>query len=163
MLDLDAQSVRKHWLAIAPGLGPVFDQIDRVEDWTVDDVPQIAERVIDFGRRLSEPNAARRLEGVDSVQLLFVLVHMSTERALLIIQWLDDNHEGLGTRVVQGLLQDDGHNIHSTVTYQPLAQALVSRLKLIQNTPFFLTAFAPERMRKISWSIKQYTQEKGNA
>lgn len=163
MLDLEAQSVRKHWLAIAPGLGPVFDHIDRVEDWTVDDVPQIAERIVEFGKRLSRPGAAQRLESADTAQLLFVLVHMSTERALRIIQWLDDNHEGLGTRLIESLLLASGSSVHASIPHQPLAQALVARLKLIQNAPFFVSAFAPERMRRINRSIKQYAQEKGDA
>ena len=163
MLDLETQSVREHWLAVAPGLGPVFDQIERVEDWTVDNLPAIAARVVAFGKALSVPGGAERLERADPAQLLFVLVHMSTARALLIIQWLDDQHDGLGTRLVQSLLQNNGEVVYAGVPHQTLANALVSRLLLINNTPFFAAAFAPARLRAIGKSIKQYAQEKQDA
>lgn len=163
MLDLDASAVREHWLSVAPGLGPLFEQIERVEDWTVDNVPAIAGRIVSFGHSISAPGAAGALEDADPLQLLYVLVHMSSSRALRIIQWLDEHHEGLGGRLIEAMLQRDGAAIYAGVPHETLARTLITRLSMFNNKPFFAGIFAPQRLRKISRAIERYRQENGNA
>jgi len=163
VLDLDASAVRQHWLSVAPGLGPLFEQIERVEDWTVDDVPAIAGRIVSFGHSMSAPGVAGALEHADPLQLLYVLVHMSSSRALRIIQWLDENHDGLGARLVEAMLHRDGAAIYAGVPHETLARTLITRLSVFNNKPFFAGIFAPQRLRKISRAIERYRQESGDA
>ena len=163
MLELDAHAVRAHWLSVAPDLGPLFDQIERVEDWTVDEVPAIAQRIVSFGHSLGATGAAGALESADPLQLLYVLVHMSSSRALRIIQWLDDHHDGLGTRLVEAMLLRDGAAVYAGVPHETLARTLITRLSVFQNKSFFAGIFAPQRLRKIRRAIERYREESGNA
>lgn len=163
MLDLDAPAVRQHWLAIAPGLAPLFEQIERVEDWTVDEVPAIASRIVSFGHSMSSPGAAGALVHADPLQLLYVLVHMSSSRALRIIQWLDEHNDGLGTQLVEAMLHREGAAIYAGVPHETLARTLITRLSVFRNEPFFTGIFAPQRLRRLHRAIERYREERGHA
>lgn len=163
MLDLDAEVVRQHWRQAAPGLAELLDRIELAEDWTVDGSPVYAEKVVQLGKSLSQPGAVLALEEADRHQLLFFLVYISTSKAVRLLQWLDDEHAGMGSALLDQLIAGDGQRVRSGVQSDQLAQTLVQRMRILQNQPYFRSVFDPQKLGRLAQAIRQHREESNNA
>lgn len=164
MLDLDGTRVKQHWLEAEPGLAQLFEHIEKIEDWTLDDAPEIGARLIRIGQMLAASDEApRRLETADRSTLLFFLVYISTPRALRLLQWLDDEHDGMGGRIVSALLERGALPVKMGISHEALVETLVRRLQLLRNTPFFQSVFNAARLNVIERAIRDYSEEVGYA
>ncbi len=160
MLSLSTDDVRMHWQQISPDLGKLFAGVEKTEDWTLDNNPDIAERLTRFGLRLSDPSATLKLADADKNDLLFFLVYISTSKAFRLIQWMDSTQNGLGTRLLNVLLEQDGTGVFSQVVDPMLAGTMIQRLRVIQNTPFFQKLLSPSMLESILRAIDNYREEK---
>lgn len=152
-LDLSPDGVRRYWLEKAPSLAHLFDEIRKVEPWTLDDEPGIRDRLIRLGRTLSTtPGAAQRLEYAQQTDLLHLLVFINRDKAFSLLHWLDEQHAGLGSRMVTALLdaakQMPGQEV--------LHQTLVDGLRMLTNGPFLRELFDPVRVNGLVRAINNY-------
>lgn len=160
MLTLTTESVQEYWQQISPDLGKLFVTIEKTEDWTLDNNPDIAERLVSFGLRLSDPVAIQKFAAADKNDLLFFLVYISSSKAFRLIQWLDESENGLGSRLLNELLEQNGTGIFANVMDPMLAGTLIQRLRIVQNTPFFQALLSPSLLDSIVRSINNYRDEK---
>lgn len=158
-LSLVAEDVADHWRQLSPELADLLALLERTEDWTLDAHPDIAERLVRFGLKLSDPNAARRLEAANRDELLFFLVYISSSKAFRIIHWMDEMHDGLGTRLLGVLLEQDADGFVNVLDPM-LAGTLLQRLRAVQNTPFFVQLLNPHSLSAIERAIESYQRER---
>lgn len=163
MLDFATESVHRYWQDFSPELGDLFSTIEKTEDWTLDNHPDIGERLVNFGLRLADPQATKRLAEADKNSMLFFLVYISTSKAFRLISWMDVAQEGLGTRLLNNLLARDGEGIFANVVDPGLAGVMVQRLRVIQNTPYLQKLLAPSLLDDILRAIDTYREEKDEA
>ncbi|MDR8877455.1 type IVB secretion system protein IcmW [Burkholderia multivorans] len=162
MLSLASESVREYWAASSPELGSLFERIERTEDWTLDSHPDIADRLQQLGLRLADPEMLGRLEGASKDDLIFFLVYISTSKAFRLVRWMDEARDGLGSRLLASLLDRDAAGVFCNVSDSLLAQTMVQRLLVIQNTPFFEQLLSPAMLGSIERAINSYGDEKRN-
>lgn len=153
VLDLSPEGVRRYWLERAPSLAHLFAEVGKVEPWTLDHEPDIRDRLIRFGNTLSTtPGAAQRLEFARHSDLLHLLVFIDRAKAFLLLHWLDEHHDGLGSRLVMTLVdaaeQMPGQEV--------LHQTLVDGLRMLNNGPFFRELFDPKRVNGLVRAITNY-------
>jgi hypothetical protein len=160
MLSLSTDNVRDHWQKMSPDLGNLFVSIEKTEDWTLDNNPDIADRLAHLASRLSDPEATLKLMEADKNELLFFLVYISSSKAFRLIQWMDDTQNGQGTRLLNVLLEQDGAGVFSNVVDPLLAGTMIQRLRVIQNTPFFRKLLEPSLLESIVRAIDHYRDEK---
>lgn len=159
MLDFATESVHRYWQDLSPELGDLFSTIEKTEDWTLDNHPDIGERLVNFGLRLADPQATKRLAEADKNSMLFFLVYISTSKAFRLISWMDVAQEGLGTRLLNNLLARDGEGIFANVIDPGLAGVMVQRLRVIQNTPYLQKLLHPSLLDDILRAIDTYREE----
>lgn len=163
MLNLATPSVRAYWAEAEPELAGLLDRLERTEDWTLDSLPSIAERLVALGHRLSQPGNAEKLAGVSRDQLLFFFAYLSTSKAFLIIRWLDEHHDGMGSAIVERLLSEDGQALVAEVVDPTLTGVMVQRLRVLQNTPYFSRLLAPTMLESIERAIHRYHEDPDHA
>lgn len=160
MLDLSTESVQRHWQKFSPELGDLFSTIEKTEDWTLDNHPDIGERLVHFGLRLADPEATKRFAEADKNSMLFFLVYISTSKAFRLVSWMDDTQEGLGTRLLNTLLERNGEGIFANVADPGLAGVMIQRLRVIQNTPYLQKLLHPSLLDDILRAIDAYREER---
>jgi hypothetical protein len=160
MLDFASESVHRYWQGLAPELRELFALIEKTEDWTLDNHPDIGERLVNFGLRLADPQATKRLAAADKNSMLFFLVYISTSKAFRLINWMDAAQEGLGTRLLNHLLERDGEGIFANVADPSLAGVMVQRIRVIQNTPYLQKLLDPVLLGDILQAIDNYREER---
>lgn len=160
MFELNTESVRRHWESVSPELGALFRSVEQAEDWTVDDHPQVAERLSRISGLLALPQAAARLNSAPSDDLAFFLVHVTTSKAFRVVSWLDERHEGLGTRLLSRLLEQDAMGVHANLREPVLARVLTQRLQVVQNTPYFQKLLDPAMLQEIERAIVAHREDK---
>lgn len=157
-LDLSPTGVRQYWLEKAPGLAHLFEEVSKVEPWTLDDEPAIRDRLVRFGQILSStPGAAQRLEFAQRTDLLHLLVFINRAKAFALLHWLDEHHDGLGSRVVTTLIAD----AHHLPGQEVLHQTLVDGLQMLNNGPFLRELFDPRRVNGLVRAISEYQSHAG--
>lgn len=159
MLDFSTERVHMHWHKFSPELGALFCTIEKTEDWTLDNHPDIADRLVNFGLRLADPQATKRLAEADNNSMLFFLCYISTSKAFRLINWMDDAQEGLGTRLLNSLLERNGEGIFANVADPSLAGVMIQRLRVIQNTPYLHKLLHPSLLNDILHAIEDYRSE----
>lgn len=159
MLDLATENVRAYWVQAEPDLVALLDRIGRTEDWTLDSVPAIAERLVTIGEQLSRPGNAERMAAANRDTLLFFFAYISTERAFRMIRWLDEQHDNLGSKLLERLLTTDGQALVADVVDPTLTGVMVQRLRVLQNTPYFTRLLAPSMLDSIERALGRYRQE----
>lgn len=160
MLDFATENVQRYWRTVSPELGDMFSMIEKTEDWTLDNHPDIGERLADFGLRLADPNATIRLAEADRNSLLFFLVYISTSKAFRLVSWMDETQQGLGTRLLNTLLERDAEGVFANVLDPGLAGVMIQRLRVIQNTPYLQKLLDPSLLDDILRAIDGYREEK---
>lgn len=151
--DMDPEQVKQHWLERSPGLARLFEEVRKVEPWTLDDEPRIRDRLLRFGDTLSKtPGAAQRLEYARRSDMLVFLVYIPASTAVYLLHQLDERHDGLGSRILTSLLEA----ARETPGLDALAQMLAQRLRLLNNTPFLRQVFDPIRVKGLERAIHQY-------
>lgn len=160
MLDFTTENVQRYWKTVSPELGDMFSMIEKTEDWTLDNHPDIGERLTHFGLRLADPSATKRLAEADRNSLLFFLVYISTSKAFRLVSWMDETQQGLGTRLLNTLLERDGEGIFANVLDPGLAGVMIQRLRVIQNTPYLQKLLHPSLLDDILRAIDSYREEK---
>lgn len=159
MLDLASENVRSYWAESEPDLVALLDRIGRTEDWTLDTIPAIADRLVALGEQLSRPGSAERLAEASRQSLLFFFAYISTERAFRMIRWLDEHHDQLGSRLLERLLTPEGQGLVAEVVDPTLTGVMVQRLRVLQNTPYFSRLLAPSMLVSIERAIGRYRDE----
>lgn len=153
MLDLSPDGVRGYWLEHAPGVVHLFDEVSKVEPWTLDDEPAIRDRLIRFGQLLATtPGAAQRLESARHNDLLHLLVFINRAKAFALLHWLDEQHDGLGSQIVTALVDASSQMPDQEV----LHQTLVDGLQMLSNGPFLRSLFDPRRVNGLMRAIHNY-------
>lgn len=160
MLDLSTESVHRYWQNFSPELGDLLTTIERTEDWTLDNHPDIADRLVNFGLRLADPQATTRLAEADKNSMLFFLVYISSSKAFRLVNWMDAAQECLGSRLLNSLLERNGEGIFTNVVDPSLAGVMIQRLRVIQNTPYLQKLLAPSLLDDILRAIDSYREEK---
>jgi len=160
MLSLSTDAVKEHWLKLNPELSELFERIEKTEDWVLDNHPDIADRLAQFGLALSDPEATLRLADADKNELLFFLVYISSSKAFRVIQWMDETQNMLGTKTLQTLLEQDGKGVFANIADPLLAGTMIQRLRVIQNTPFFEKLLDPSLLDSIIRAINNYREER---
>lgn len=151
--DLDPEHISRHWQEKSPGLANVFDEMRKVESWTLDDEPQIRERLIRFGNTLGTiPGAAQRLEFARRSDMLVFLVYLRAEVSVYLLHQLDVQFDGLGSRILTALLEV----AEELPGQETLAETLARQLRLLNNTPFLRQVFDPVRVKALERAINQY-------
>lgn len=163
MLNLATPNVRAYWAEADPALAGLLGRLERTEDWTLDTVPSIAERLVALGHRLSQPGNAEKLAGVSRDSLLFFFAYLSTSKAFLIIRWLDEHHDGLGSQLIERLLTEDGQALVAEVVDPTLTGVMVQRLRVLQNTPYFSRLLAPAMLESIERAIQRFHEDTHHA
>ncbi len=159
MLDFSTENVQSYWRNFSPELGELFSTIEKTEDWTLDNHPDIGERLVHFGLRLADAEATKRLADADKNSMLFFLVYISTSKAFRLVQWMDDTQEGLGTRLLNSLLERNGEGVFANVIDPGLAGVMIQRLRVIQNTPYLQKLLHPSLLDDILRAIDTYREE----
>lgn len=159
MLDFSTESVHSYCRDLSPDLGELFSTIERTEDWTLDNHPDIGERLVHFGLRLADPVATKRLAEADKNSMLFFLVYISTSKAFRLVNWMDAAQEGLGTRLLNSLLERNGEGVFGSVVDPGLAGVMIQRLRVIQNTPYLQKLLDPSLLDDILRAIDTYQEE----
>ncbi len=162
MLNLATEEVREYWGRESPELGRLLLDIERTEDWTLDGHPEIGDRLVRLGVKLADPAAVAKLAAADRNDLLFFLVYISSSKAMRLISWMDETQNGMGTRLLAVLLDQDEHGAFFNVVDPLLAGTLVQRLRVIRNTPFFEKILNPSLLDSIMRAIDNYREEKAN-
>lgn len=160
MPDFTTENVRQYWKNVSPELSDMFLMIEKTEDWTLDNHPDIGERLTHFGLRLADPDATKRLAEADRNSLLFFLVYISTSKAFRLVSWMDEAQQGLGTRLLNSLLERDGEGVFANVLDPGLAGVMVQRLRVIQNTPYLQKLLDPSLLDDILRAIDSYREDK---
>lgn len=160
MLSLSTDGVREHWQEVAPELADLLATIERTEDWTLDNNPDIAKRLTQFGLRLSDPSATLRLAEADKNELLFFLVYISSSKALRLVQWMDQAQEGLGSKLLNLLLAQDGAGVFANVADPMLAGTMIQRLRIVQNMPYFQQILSSSLLDSVVRAIANYRDER---
>ncbi|KAG0186589.1 hypothetical protein DFQ28_007594 [Apophysomyces sp. BC1034] len=156
MLSLSTDGVREHWQEVAPELADLLATIERTEDWTLDNNPDIAERLTQFGLRLSDPSATLRLAEADKNELLFFLAYINSSKALRLVQWMDQAQEGLGSKLLNLLLAQDGAGVFANVADPMLAGTMIQRLRIVQNMPYFQQILSSSLLDSVVRAIANY-------
>lgn len=159
MLDFSTENVQLYWRNFSPELGDLFTTIEKTEDWTLDNHPDIGERLVHFGLRLADIEATKRLADADKNSLLFFLVYISTSKAFRLVSWMDAAQEGLGTRLLNSLLERNGEGVFANVVDPGLASVMIQRLRVIQNTPYLQKLLHPSMLDDILRAIDTYREE----
>ncbi|TAL63620.1 MAG: hypothetical protein EPN79_15815 [Burkholderiaceae bacterium] len=159
MLDLATENVRAYWAQTEPDLVRLLDRLGRTEDWTLDAIPEITQRLVGLGELLAQPGSAQRLAMANRDTLLFFFAYISTERAFRLIRWLDEHHDNLGSTLLERLLTTDGQALVADVVDPTLTGVMVQRLRVLQNTPYFTRLLAPSMLDSIERVIDRYRSE----
>lgn len=159
MLDFSAESVQGYWQGLSPELGELFTTIEKTEDWTLDNHPDIGDRLMRIGLLLADDQATLRLAEADKNSMLFFLVYISTSKAFRLINWMDATQEGLGTRLLNSLLERTGEGVFANVLDPGLAGVMIQRLRVIQNTPYLQKLLHPTMLNDIQRAIDTYREE----
>ena len=134
MLDLSTDAIRSYWMENSPELAQLFDELETSESWVIDKFPEIEGRLIRFGKLVSAISDPAVLLRANHDDLLFLLVYISTSKAMRILEWLDEKQ--LGQPIIELLLKEDAQGIYQNVSDQVLAKTLVQRLSVARNTLF---------------------------
>ena len=160
MLDLSAEAIRSYWMENSPELAQLFDELETSESWVIDKFPEIEGRLIRFGKLVSAISEPAVLLKANHDDLLFLLVYISTSKAMRILEWLDEKE--LGQPIIELLLKEDAQGIYQNVTDQVLAKTLVQRLSVARNTLFMRELLSPSMMTTILNATIRSSQKRGN-
>ena len=153
-IDLSTSAIRQYWLNQSPELAALFDEIETRETWVADHDPYIEQRLMSFGKMLSENDPSRLLQaGTDD--LLFFLVYITTSRSMRILEWLDLEYPEVSGQLHALLLSDNGSGVYVNVTNQVLAKTLVQRLSVARNTLYFRQILSPRVIGIITSALEQ--------
>lgn len=156
-ISLDTATLVGYWRRFDPELADLVGVMDRAEAWTLDDHPEVAQRLVRLGQRLDGVAQARALAGADRRDALLFLAYISTSRAIRVIQWMDEQG-GYGSALVERLLQATS-DVDAMVPEAALRQLLARRLHVFNNTPYFCKLFATARLKSLANAIHSYRQE----
>lgn len=159
MLNLEANSVREHWAAVDPSLAALFEAIERTEDWVVDQIPQVAQRLARLSQAMTGPGAVAALERLERGQLLFIMVYLSTAKAVRLLQWMDEQNEGSGASMLNALVSSNGPVLRAGISESALALTLAQRMRVLQNTRFFRSVFDPQVLASLTAVIQQHRED----
>lgn len=160
MLDLSADAIRSYWMENSPELAQLFDELETSESWVIDKYPEIEGRLIRFGKLVSAISDPAVLLRANHDDLLFLLVYISTSKAMRILEWLDEKQ--LGQPIIELLLKEDAQGIYQNVSDQVLAKTLVQRLSVARNTLFMRELLSPSMMTTILNATLRSAQKRGN-
>jgi hypothetical protein len=159
MLELGSAEVRAFWQATDPELAVLLDRVGRTEDWTLDADPGIAQRLSELADQLSVPGNPIKLAKASRSTLAFFFAYIRTDKAFLLIRWLDEHHDQLGSRLVEHILAPAGQSVMAEVVDPLLADVMVKRLRVMQNTPYFTRLLAPAALDSIQAAIERFHTE----
>ncbi len=160
MLDLSTDAIRSYWMENSPELAQLFDELETSESWVIDKFPEIEGRLIRFGKLVSAISDPAVLLRANHDDLLFLLVYISTSKAMRILEWLDEKQ--LGQPIIELLLKEDAQGIYQNVSDQVLAKTLVQRLSVARNTLFMRELLSPSMMTTILNATLRSAQKRGN-
>ena len=160
MLDLSTDAIRSYWMENSPELAQLFDELETSESWVIDKFPEIEGRLIRFGKLVSAISDPAVLLRANHDDLLFLLVYISTSKAMRILEWLDEKQ--LGQPIIELLLKEDAQGIYQNVSDQVLAKTLVERLSVARNTLFMRELLSPSMMTTILNATLRSAQKRGN-
>ena len=160
MLDLSTDAIRSYWKENSPELAQLFDELETSESWVIDKFPEIEGRLIRFGKLVSAISDPAVLLRANHDDLLFLLVYISTSKAMRILEWLDEKQ--LGQPIIELLLKEDAQGIYQNVSDQVLAKTLVQRLSVARNTLFMRELLSPSMMTTILNATLRSAQKRGN-
>jgi hypothetical protein len=160
MLDLSTDAIRSYWMENSPELAQLFDELETSESWVIDKYPEIEGRLIRFGKLVSAISDPAVLLRANHDDLLFLLVYISTSKAMRILEWLDEKQ--LGQPIIELLLKEDAQGIYQNVSDQVLAKTLVQRLSVARNTLFMRELLSPSMMTTILNATLRSAQKRGN-
>lgn len=160
MLDLSTDAIRSYWMENSPELAQLFDELETSESWVIDKFPEIEGRLIRFGKLVSAISDPAVLLRANHDDLLFLLVYISTSKAMRILEWLDEKQ--LGQPIIELLLKEDAQGIYQNVSDQVLAKTLVQRLSVARNTLFMRELLSPSMMSTILNATLRSAQKRGN-
>lgn len=160
MLDLSTDAIRSYWMENSPELAQLFDELETSESWVIDKYPEIEGRLIRFGKLVSAISDPAVLLRANHDDLLFLLVYISTSKAMRILEWLDEKQ--LGQPIIELLLKEDAQGIYHNVSDQVLAKTLVQRLSVARNTLFMRELLSPSMMTTILNATLRSAQKRGN-
>lgn len=159
MLELGSAEVRAFWHKTDPELAALLDRVGRTEDWTLDEVPGVAQRLADLAVQLSIPGNPVKLAGANRCSLAFFFAYIRTDKAFLLIRWLDEHHDQLGSRLLEYILSPVGQEVMADVIDPLTADVMVQRLRVLQNTPYFTQLLAPRALDSVQLAIARYHTE----
>lgn len=159
MLDLSTDAIRSYWKENSPELAQLFDELETSESWVIDKYPDIEGRLIRFGKMVSAISDPTVLLRADHDDLLFLLVYISTSKAMRILEWLDEKQ--LGQPIIELLLKEDALGVYQNISDQVLAKTLVQRLSVARNTLFMRELLSPSMMTTILNATLRSAQKRG--
>lgn len=147
-LNLNQSNVNFYWKNIDPRMSKIITIMERVEHWVVDDVESVARELISVGKKMSSSGRTSLTRKSDD--LIVVMAYITCGKALRILNWLDDHHNGLSFHYVTEARQMED--------FDP-GKLLLDRLKTIKTLSLLTKVFSPTRTRLISEILREKEDE----
>jgi len=152
MAELDDAAIAAYWQARGADLARTIDELERVEDWHVDDGPRLRDAIVELGRVLAITPEGRLRDiaddemTIDSARIALAYVRAG-RRFRLLAALAEDRQDGdaLAARV----LAPDAEDADAAEAARVLRQSVrhLARLNLLQRV------FSPQRLALIREAI----------
>ena len=149
MPDLSREAVNIFWCEYdRRTLYRIVTSMERVEDWTVDDVREIDLAFAVLGKTMeAHPEA----EVEDLGNLIKVLANVHTARALRIMQYLDSVKPGTASRILMHA-EEATKDKHAS---DPYAEMFLKRNLVFERLQLLARVFAPERVNLVIRALEK--------
>lgn len=138
-LILSKSSVDFYWKHLDERMLKIITMMENVEPWVVDDTEQVATKLIEFGKNIS--NAKTGQLSQHSEDITTIMTYIFAGKALRLLNWLDDKYPGLSFHYIMEARQREDWDS---------GRLLLERLKTIKTLSLLGHIFTPMRTRLIS-------------
>lgn len=137
-LNLSERAVNNHWKIQDKRLQEILKMMGKAESWTVDEVQDVSDKLVEFGRRLGDLDRGFLLKNIEEV--MTIMAFISSSKAIRLLSWIDENSPGISFRYIM-------HARHQTEW--ECGQLLIDRLRTIKAVSLLSEVFSPVRSRII--------------
>jgi hypothetical protein len=156
LVDLQETSLINHWRKKDPSVLPILENMEKRENWTLDDVQDLQKAIVDWGMSLT-PEQLESFAENDQDNLLKLLGFMKSTRALFLLHKIEEMVPGSTSDLLREALEQIEDGEGDTRTQKILRDRLVAlfRVDLIERI------FSEERCEKIKNAVRTTTEKYG--
>lgn len=156
VIDLQETSLFDHWKKKDASVLAILENMERRENWTLDDVQDLNAAIVDWGLSISRDQLESCVEN-DHESLLKLLGFMKSKKALFMLHKLEEIVPGSTSELLMDALDKIEEGKGDTRAQKILRDRLVAlfRVDLLERI------FSEERCEKIKNAIKTTTEKYG--